>query len=89
MACAYRDGIVGTALPGITTGAYGVTAFTLVDGLEVEGENPGEIVFLRQGALRDIGVPLLTEIGRSIRILRGYQLRSKYAPTAGLRYDGL
>lgn len=89
MACAHRDGIVGTASPSVTRGAYGVTAFALVQGDEVDGEKPGEIVFRRQGTLQNIGVPLLTEIGRSIRILRGYKLHSKYAPVGRLRYDGL
>lgn len=31
----------------------------------------------------------MTEIGRTIRILRSYKLHSKYAPASGLRYDGL
>lgn len=31
----------------------------------------------------------MTQVGQHIRVLRGTQLRSIYAPTGGLRYDGL
>ncbi|KAF5016181.1 hypothetical protein F66182_12219 [Fusarium sp. NRRL 66182] len=34
-------------------------------------------------------VSLVTQVGSTIRILRGYRLRSPFAPKAGVRYDGL
>lgn len=39
--------------------------------------------------LADLHVSLVSQPGKKIRILRGYRLNSKYAPIAGIRYDGL
>ncbi|OTA95702.1 hypothetical protein M434DRAFT_393558 [Hypoxylon sp. CO27-5] len=34
-------------------------------------------------------IALISQVGRQIRVLRGYRLKSILAPQAGLRYDGL
>ncbi|KAK0711669.1 PUA-like domain-containing protein [Lasiosphaeris hirsuta] len=89
MACAHRDGIVGSELEKPTTGRYDNSALPLLTGRE-EQVGEGRVKYHRQGRLlSDMHVSLLCHTGRNIRILRGYRLRSSYAPRAGVRYDGL
>jgi len=50
----------------------------------------GEVAnYTREGTLADMHPALLSQTGKQIRILRGFQLKSSYAPSAGVRYDGL
>ncbi|KAK3356924.1 PUA-like domain-containing protein [Lasiosphaeria hispida] len=88
MACAHRDGIVGSELEKPTTGRYDNSALPLLTGRE-EQVDDGKVKYYRQGGLSDMHVSLLCHTGRNIRVLRGYRLRSSYAPQAGIRYDGL
>lgn len=32
---------------------------------------------------------LVSQVGQKMKVLRGFRLKSMYAPVAGLRYDGL
>lgn len=32
---------------------------------------------------------LVTQVGQRMKVLRGFRLKSLFAPVAGLRYDGL
>ncbi|KAK3942430.1 hypothetical protein QBC46DRAFT_352414 [Diplogelasinospora grovesii] len=92
IACAYRDGIVGCDRERPTTGRYGVTALPLLTGTEEklrEKDHDIAVRYIRQGTMADMHVSLLSQTGRQMRILRGYQLRSTYAPSAGVRYDGV
>jgi len=88
LACAYRDGILGTAVEKPTKGKYGVTALPLLTGCE-EHVRGNLYRYVREGCLSDMHVSLLTKVGTRIRILRGYRLKSTLAPKAGVRYDGL
>ncbi|TID01619.1 hypothetical protein CH35J_004468 [Colletotrichum higginsianum] len=88
LACAQRDGIIGTAVEKPTKGKYGVTALPLLTGCEEHVR--GKLYrYVREGRLSDMHVSLLTQVGTQIRILRGYRLKSTLAPQAGVRYDGL
>jgi hypothetical protein len=90
MDCAYRDGIVADATNTLTTGPYGVTALALVSGTEVEGPRLGTYGYTKEGSYREMHtVLMMAKKEHPIRILRGYELNSKYAPKFGLRYDGL
>ncbi|TEA22198.1 hypothetical protein C8034_v002119 [Colletotrichum sidae] len=88
LACAHRDGIIGTAVEKPTKGKYGVTALPLLTGRE-EHVRGNLYRYVREGRLSDMHVSLLTQVGTQIRILRGYRLKSTLAPQAGVRYDGL
>ncbi|OLN83695.1 hypothetical protein CCHL11_09736 [Colletotrichum chlorophyti] len=88
LACAHRDGMLGTAVEKPTKGKYGITALPLLTGCE-EHIRSGVFRYVREGRLSDMHVSLLTQVGTQIRILRGYRLKSTLAPQAGVRYDGL
>ncbi|KPM41515.1 hypothetical protein AK830_g5019 [Neonectria ditissima] len=89
LACAHRDGIVGSALETPTKGKYGVAALPLVTGAEDVYLPSGTVKYIREGRISDIHLSLLSKVGSHIRILRGHLLQSPLAPKAGLRYDGV
>ncbi|KAI0446037.1 hypothetical protein F4803DRAFT_505397 [Xylaria telfairii] len=86
--CAERDGIVSSSLEIPTTGCYGFTALPLLTGSE-EVVRHNTVRYVREGRASDMHVPLISQVGRKILIIRGYKLKSIFAPEAGLRYDGL
>ncbi|KAI0455645.1 PUA-like domain-containing protein [Xylaria acuta] len=86
--CAERDGIVNSSLEIPTTGCYGFPALPLLTGSE-EMIRHNTVRYVREGRTSDMHVPLISQVGRKIRIFRGYKLKSIFAPEAGLRYDGL
>ncbi|OBS18543.1 hypothetical protein FPOA_10271 [Fusarium poae] len=73
LACAHRDGIVDSNREKPTKGKYGVAVLPLLTGQENIDYDDGAIRY----------------VGATFRILRGYHLRSPFAPKAGIRYDGL
>ncbi|KAI1754362.1 hypothetical protein F4782DRAFT_539183 [Xylaria castorea] len=85
--CAQRDGIVNSSLEIPTTGCYGFPALPLLTGSE-EMIRHNTVRYVREGRTFT-HVPLISQVGRKIRIIRGYKLKSIFAPEAGLRYDGL
>ncbi|KAI0480465.1 hypothetical protein GGR56DRAFT_626219 [Xylariaceae sp. FL0804] len=86
--CAGRDGIVASSFEKSTKGRYGISALPLLTGQE-ELVRPNVFKYTRQGRLSDMHIALISQVGRQIRILRGYRLKSIFAPQAGVRYDGL
>ncbi|KAI1313588.1 PUA-like domain-containing protein [Xylaria venustula] len=86
--CAERDGIVNSSLETPTKGCYGITALPLLTGSE-EVIRHDTMKYIREGRSPDMHVPLISQVGRKIRIIRGHKLKSIFAPAAGLRYDGL
>ncbi|KAK8123505.1 Peptidyl-prolyl cis-trans isomerase pin4 [Apiospora kogelbergensis] len=90
-ACAQRDGIVTSPVEKPTSGRYGITTLPLLTGREeVIHENGVELTkYIRYGRSCDMHIPLISQVGKQIRVLRGYRLRSIYAPEAGIRYEGL
>lgn len=73
-----------------TSGLYGITALPLLTGREeLQSRNPNFVKYIREGGPLDMHIPLISKVGRQIRVLRGYRLKSVFAPQAGLRYDGL
>ncbi|KAI4869453.1 hypothetical protein F4820DRAFT_444051 [Hypoxylon rubiginosum] len=88
IACAWHDGIVDSSFETPTKGRYGIAALPLLTGQEdIIGSNTYK--YIREGKATDMHIPLISQVGRQIRILRGYQLKSLLAPHAGVRYDGL
>ena len=88
MYCALRDGVVGSVDHPLTKASWGVAALALLTGEEVDGPTLGMVEYTRVGTAKDMMYGLLG-CRRSIRVLRGSNLKSKYAPKAGVRYDGL
>ncbi|KAI1340588.1 hypothetical protein F5Y15DRAFT_379175 [Xylariaceae sp. FL0016] len=88
IACAERDGIVADSLEIPTKGRYGITALPLLTGQE-ELIRHNTVKYVREGRSSDMHIALVSQVGRRIRVLRGYRLKSIYAPQAGVRYDGL
>lgn len=86
--CAHRDGIVGAASEHATKGRYGIAALALLTGRE-EDLPDGKSTYIREGTAEDVHMNLISQVGRKIRILRGFRLQSMLTPAAGVRYDGL
>lgn len=91
-AAAFRDGIIDHSCKGITANDIGAYAIVLKGNEETELEQEGLIRYSISGA--DAGVfglmkTISSDVRRVVRVLRSSKLRSRYAPTAGLRYDGL
>lgn len=93
MAAAQRDGVVGHQLERPTKGRFGYTAIPLLTGRE-DNIGPDKVLYVREEkqtrkapSLGD--VPMLSLLGAKVRLLRGMELQSPYAPTAGIRYDGI
>ncbi|KAH9205779.1 hypothetical protein DL95DRAFT_397359, partial [Leptodontidium sp. 2 PMI_412] len=88
--CALRDGAVGSADKMLTTGMSGVVALALLTGEEINGPTLNLFEYTKISQRMDELMKLVAcNRGRSIRVLRGSNLKSKYAPKAGIRYDGL
>lgn len=88
MACAHRDGIVDSTLERATKGPQGVTALPLLNGNERVCSPSRAVKYSREGKLSEMHLCLISQVGKQIRILRGYRLHSPLAPRAGVRYDG-
>ncbi|KAL7946309.1 PUA-like domain-containing protein [Trichoderma barbatum] len=88
LACAHRDGIVGSIIETPTKGKYGDGALPLLTGRE-EVLPSGTVRYMREAKLSETHVSLISSVGTQIRILRGHRLRSPLSPKAGIRYDGL
>ncbi|KAH6687337.1 hypothetical protein F5X68DRAFT_231812 [Plectosphaerella plurivora] len=88
LACAHRDGIVGSAYERPTKGLYGIAALPLITGQE-EVLGDGVCKYVRLGRNADMHYSLMSQVGAKTRILRGHRLQSTLAPLAGVRYDGL
>ncbi|KAI1134153.1 PUA-like domain-containing protein [Hypoxylon sp. FL0543] len=86
--CAERDGIVDSSFERSTKGRYGINTLPLLTGHE-EMMRPNKYKYIREGRARDMHIALISQVGRQIRVLRGYRLKSILAPAAGVRYDGL
>ncbi|KAI0866752.1 hypothetical protein F4860DRAFT_1557 [Xylaria cubensis] len=67
-------------------GRYGFPALPLLTGSE-EVIRYNTVRYVHEG--RTLHVPLISQVGRKIRIIRGHKLKSVFAPEAGIRYDGL
>ena len=89
-AAAYRDGIIQGSMYGITADDSKAYAIVMTDGQEIDTAEEHMIKY----------IPPATDPGRfklmknltsqhPVRILRTWQLHSKWKPKAGLRYDGL
>lgn len=80
--------MVGSNKEESSKGPYDVPALPLLKGAE-EMLDAYTVKYSREGALGDMFVHLISQVGSRIRIFRGHQLRSLLAPQAGVRYDGL
>ena len=91
-AAAYRDGIIDKTAHAITADDNGAYAIVMSGSSEQALELGGQFVY--RAALHDPGVfkltkTMITNTEKVVRVLRSWKLRSKLAPKAGLRYDGL
>lgn len=86
LACAHRDGIVGSVREQPTKGRYDIAALPLMTGRE--DIYPSRARYCRRGTMADMHLPLMTRVGKEIRILRGHGLHSPIAPKGGVRFDG-
>lgn len=89
IACAHRDGFVTTELEKPTIReSHERSVLPLLTGRE-ELTDDGKVKYIRIGKLGDVHVSLLSQTGKKIHVIRGYELKSNLAPSKGLRYDGL
>lgn len=86
---AFRDGIIGSALRGITTNDDEAFAVLLTATEELVTRDDGSIRY--RPATQRGRTKLLRNIAtrNPVRVLRSCDLASPLAPKAGLRYDGL
>nr|CDP32529.1 Putative protein of unknown function [Podospora anserina S mat+] len=90
MACARRDGMVGTEEERVSQGRYNVYTLPLLSGREEDiGGHGNRSKYVRTGGLKEMHVKLITLVGKEVRVLRGYLLRSGIAPGVGVRFDGI
>lgn len=89
MACAKRDGAVGSANEVPTKGCYGVAVLALLHGREQLCTTTGIVQYTRECTISEAPVSLMSQVGSRIRIIRGHLLNSPLAPKAGIRYDGM
>ncbi len=88
MLCAVQDGVVGTEGETISAGNDKTTTLPLLTGREINiGHN--RVRYFREGTLADMHPALISHVGKRVRVLRGHQLRSHFAPGVGIRNDGL
>jgi hypothetical protein len=86
LACAHRDGIIGSVRETPTKGRYDHAALPLMTGCEDVYRN--KVKYSRRGKLADMHISLMSRVGKEICVLRGSGLFSPLAPKAGVRYDG-
>lgn len=60
----------------------------LFSGIETASGVSNTFEYRNEGELRDMHLYLMTATGRTVRVFRSFTLTSRYAPTAGIRYDG-
>jgi hypothetical protein len=82
-----RDGVVSSADEFVTK-RQGRVILPLLTGTEVQGPELGMCEYRKKGPLKEMHLFLMVATGYTIRLLRGHTLKSKYAPAAGIRYDG-
>ncbi|KAG9253352.1 uncharacterized protein F5Z01DRAFT_164014 [Emericellopsis atlantica] len=92
LACAHRDGLLCSPRDVLSAGQYGIPTLPLLWGskttLEASSPSIERVKFGRYRTPKDMCVPLISQVGGKIRILRGHGLESSFAPAAGIRYDG-
>lgn len=82
----YCDRVVKSLDEVVTPGANGVFwVLPMLTGTEEDGPTTGTYKFMREGSERDMHNALMVTASKKIRVLRGHTLKSKYAPTAGIR----
>jgi hypothetical protein len=82
-----RDGVVDTPDEKITR-QKGHIIFPMLTGREVEGPTAGMYEYRKEGRIDEMLTCLMREVGLTMRVLRGHELKSRNAPSAGIRYDG-
>lgn len=88
MACARLDGVVRTEHETASRGDDSVPTLPLLTGRETITDH-GKAKYFREGTLADMHPALITQTGKHVRVLRGHLLRSHFAPSVGIRNDGL
>lgn len=88
MACVFRDGLSNSQTGTLKYGPNEIVTLPLLDGVETFESNWPRIRYKLEGSRKKMLIHLQDKVGKEIRILRGYQLRSRLAPEAGIRYDG-
>jgi hypothetical protein len=87
--CARRDSIIDNDKGDVTICPHGLPSIALTYGEEVPTDQENVTKYCHEGPIREMMIPLLAKLNKSIKVLRGYTLKSKFAPTTGIRYDGV
>ncbi|KAL2256793.1 hypothetical protein VTK26DRAFT_1111 [Humicola hyalothermophila] len=89
MTCAVVDGLVWTEQERPGRGRDKVLTIPLLTGKEIS-TGVDKVRYFREGPLlSDVHPALISQTGKPVRVLRGSGLRSEFAPTVGVRNDGL
>ena len=87
LACLRRDGVINSSRE-IVTIRPGAIILPLLSGTEYPGREPRTYIYKKEGQVRSLHVALMAPGGRKVKVFRGHTLKSKFAPAAGIRYDG-
>ena len=91
-AAAYRDGMVDETSNGITADEHRAYAIAISGAQEQELCLEGQFKYHatpNNPIAFKLTKTMISDTDKVVRGLRSYKLRSKLAPKAGLRYDGL
>jgi len=69
----------------LTISADGTIVLPLLTGKEED--DTGRTIITKEGTLQQVHIRLIST-KKPIKVLRGHLFKSKYAPVAGIRYDG-
>ncbi|KFZ25299.1 hypothetical protein V502_00223 [Pseudogymnoascus sp. VKM F-4520 (FW-2644)] len=87
-ACAERDGMLTDTRGNVSVSPQSIPVVTLEYGEEMPTDNPTITRYTHEGRIGNMMLFLLRTLGKRVQVLRKYTLKSRLAPSAGLRYDG-
>jgi hypothetical protein len=84
-----RDGVVTLIGDEKVCSHQLVTYLILLRGVETFDQESGCMIYEFEDRLEDVFLHLHDKVGKRIRVLRGYKLKSGNSPNIGIRYDGM
>ncbi|KAJ4292248.1 hypothetical protein N0V88_005879 [Collariella sp. IMI 366227] len=88
LSCALQDGVVATDRETTSKGDDKVPTVPLLTGKELH-IGLSKVRYFREGPLSEMHLALISLTGKPVRVLRGHLLDSVFAPSAGIRNDGI
>jgi hypothetical protein len=71
-----------------SSGRYGDPVLLLLNGEEEDGPVVGTYLYTFRSRKMFGPFGIVSQSRKTFKVFRGHELKSAYAPTAGIRYDG-